>query len=107
MLKYNLRGRCLVFAMSDAASISRPSPWRLQFSLRLLLFAFTAFAIGFPIWYRWPYRETREQRDPATGKLWSTRIITWQRQWGGDRLLHGPEQMISGDITTTTNNVRG
>src|SRR5262245_14482809 len=95
--------------MSGADSKSRPRAWRLQFSLRLLLVAFTAFAIGFPIWYRWPYKETIEKRDPATGKLWSTRIITWQRQWGGGRLAHGPEQTIlgDGDITITKNNVQG
>ena len=32
---------------------------RLQFSLRVLLLAITAFAIGFPIWFRWPYRTER------------------------------------------------
>jgi hypothetical protein len=95
--------------MAEAALRARPRAWRLQFSLRLLIVAFTAFAIGFPIWYRWPYRETIEKRDPATGKLWSTRIITWQRQWGGERLAHGPEQTIldDGNITITMNNVQG
>lgn len=94
--------------MSEAAVTTRPRTWRLQFSLRVLLVAFTAFAIGFPIWYRWPYRETIEKRDPATGKLWSTRIITWQRQWGGERLPHGPEQNIlgDGDLTITMSTLR-
>jgi hypothetical protein len=92
--------------MSEAAFVTRPRVWRLQFSLRLLLLSFTAFAIGFPIWYRWPYRETVEQRDPA-GRLSSTRIITWQRQWGGDRLEHGIAQttrIVAGTpfITITT-----
>jgi len=35
---------------------------RLQFSLRLLMLALTAFAIGFPIWYRWPYQTVVEER---------------------------------------------
>jgi hypothetical protein len=87
--------------MTDNSSTSaRPRPYRLQFSLRLLLLAFTAFAIGFPIWYRWPYEETEEQRDSA-GKLEFKRITTWQRQWGGQRLMHGEYRAISGDLTTT------
>jgi hypothetical protein len=94
--------------MADAALPARPRGWRLQFSLRLLLVVLTVVAIGFPIWYRWPYRETTEQRDPASGKLEVTRIITWQRQWGGERLAHGPETTIHGDGTTVTdNNVQG
>src|SRR5262245_879759 len=94
--------------MDHVATSARPRTWRLQFSLRLMLVAITAFAIGFPIWYRWPYRETIERRDPATGKLWSTRIITWQRQWGGERLAQGPEQtLLDGGITITMNNVQG
>ncbi|MCI0358139.1 MAG: hypothetical protein L0211_06635 [Planctomycetaceae bacterium] len=56
-----------------------------RFSLRLLLIAFTAFAIGFPVWYRWPYQESQ----PA--KLKGSVVTTWQRQWGGGRLKHGPE----------------
>jgi hypothetical protein len=97
-----------VFAMSEPKNDLHPRPRRLQFSLRLLLLALTAFAIGFPIWYRWPYQEVTEQRDPATGKLWSTRTITWQRQWGGDRLAHGPETMVIADgRTITDHNVQG
>jgi hypothetical protein len=55
----------------------------------MLLAAFTAFAIGFPVWYRWPY----EEEDTAATKNNTAikRIITWQRQWGGGRLKHGPE----------------
>lgn len=57
---------------------------RLQFSLRLLLLAITAFAIGFPTWYRWPYQETK-------GDARASRTTTWQRQWGGGRWKHGRE----------------
>src|SRR5262245_11201972 len=75
---------------------------RLQFSLRLLLLAFTAFAIGFPIWYRWPYTE-EELRYPgkrdSTGQ-WKQdttkpplrRIVrTFRRTWGGGKVQEGPE----------------
>jgi hypothetical protein len=69
---------------------------RFQFSLRALLLAFTAVAIGFPIWYRWPYQET-ELRYPMTKgvpdrtKPPQHRIVTtWQRTWGGKREKHGP-----------------
>jgi len=79
---------------------------RLQFSLRLLLLAFTAFAIGFPIWYRWPYEETEEERDSA-GTVQFKRITTWQRQWGGQRLMHGELRGVAGDLTTTSNFSRG
>src|SRR5438874_5953770 len=102
MLKHNLRGRYLGFVMSDAATVSRPRVWRLQFSLRLLLLALTAFAIGFPIWYRWPYVESGPSASMA-----SERTITWQRQWGGGRLRHGPEITKSGGITSTVNYRRG
>jgi len=85
---------------------ARPRALRLQFSLRLLLLAFTAFAVGFPIWYRWPYEETEEQRDSA-GTVQFKRITTWQRQWGGQRLMHGEYRAISGDLTTTSNFSRG
>src|SRR6187455_2826305 len=89
---------------------SRPR-WRwprLQFSLRLLLLAFTAFAIGFPIWYRWPYEETTVQKDP-TGAAVATRRSTVQRQWGGGRLPHGPNRLIlsPGDVEVTEHYVHG
>ena len=60
---------------------------RLQFSLRLLLLALTAFAIGFPIWYRWPFEETDYQYPggdktrPPMGKS----VKTWRRSWGGGK----------------------
>src|SRR5262245_6824941 len=84
-----------------------PSPLsrrsRLQFSLRLLLAVFTAFAIGFPIWYRWPYEEvevvypkTRSVgeaimtlREPDKTQPPDCRITnTWQRNWGSLRPSH-------------------
>jgi hypothetical protein len=80
--------------LANSSATSRPHrSWlRLQFSLRLLLIAFTGFAIGFPIWYRWPYEETE---STATKQ----RITTWQRQWGGGRLKNGPARQISGGVT--------
>src|SRR3954468_608170 len=99
--------------MSDATAIARPRPWRLQFSLRLLLFAFTAFAIGFPIWYRWPYRETIVNRFPTgpvgapTGTDESTNVTTWQRQWSGGKLKHGPEKIFFHNCVFTTPYLNG
>jgi hypothetical protein len=65
----------------------------LRFSLRVLLVAFTLFAIGFPIWYRWPYEEEDKglALERARGSTNAKRISTWQRQWGGGRKKHGPE----------------
>jgi hypothetical protein len=82
--------------MSDATNhpLARPRWLRLQFSLRLLLLAVTAFAIGFPIWYRWPYEEV-EILIPGGG---AKRVITWQRQWGGGRLKHGPETLTQREL---------
>jgi hypothetical protein len=80
---------------------------RLQFSLRLLLLGLTAFAIGFPIWYRWPYQTVVEERDPKTGKVITTRASTWQRQWGAPPLRHGPERFEAGNMVAVTNYVRG
>src|SRR5947207_15558420 len=74
----------------SASSTARPRAWRLQFSLRLLLLALTAFAIGFPIWYRWPYEEAID--NPAGASL----ITTWQRQWGGSRVKHGLARLVAG-----------
>src|SRR5438034_4361549 len=95
----------------QTSSALRPRATRLQFSLRLLLLAITAFAIGFPIWYRWPYQEVREERDPVTGAVTSKMIVHWQRQWGGDRLLHGKEERHyfwgGGAIVITEHYVRG
>jgi len=78
--------------MIDALPATRPRVWRLQFSLRVFLLAFTAFAVGFPVWYRWPYEEVAQESPPGSPNL-LRRITTWQRQWGGNRLKHGWERM--------------
>src|SRR5262245_49702478 len=74
---------------------------RPRFSLRVLLIALTVFAIGFPIWYRWPYGETEmiyrqvggipNNTLPPLGRI----VKIWQRQWGGGRLQHGPMTVYS------------
>jgi hypothetical protein len=90
--------------MATASSIARPRPWRLQFSLRLFLLAVLAFAIGFPVWYRWPYEEV----EPLTGGgPGATRTTTWQRKWGGGRWKHGPEVSRHGPATETFTYQRG
>jgi len=68
-----------------APPANRPARLRPRYSLRVLLVAFTAFAIGFPIWYRWPYEEV--ERGAQSPDL--VAITSWQRQWGGGRLKHG------------------
>jgi hypothetical protein len=60
--------------MTNLRSWLRP-----RFSLRLLLLGVTAFAIGFPIWWRWPYQEQIPTNAVDC-------VITWQRQWGGGRI---------------------
>jgi len=80
-----------------------------RFSLRVMLAAFTIVAIGFPIWYRWPYEE---EEDFSNTKLLIPRIVTtWQRQWGGGRLRHGPETTYRADgskqhVTNYANGLR-
>jgi len=79
--------------MTASSPAPKPRRWRLQFSLRLLLLAFTAFAIGFPIWYRWPYEETEPisfSDDPFAQPVGSV-TRTWQRTWGGGRVQAGRE----------------
>jgi hypothetical protein len=70
-------------------SLARRS--RLQFSLRLLLLGLTTFAIGFPIWYRWPYEETEVVYfgSDKTSKPMGTITRTWQRKWGGGKVQSG------------------
>ena len=82
--------------------MTHPRASRLQFSLRLLLLAFTAFAIGFPIWYRWPFEVVTEERDSVTGVVQSRRVSTWQRQWGGSRVPHGPTRYTYRDLVVTS-----
>jgi hypothetical protein len=77
----------------ETAPTKRRSWLRPRFSLRAALLTFTAFAVGFPIWWRWPYEETEVYIEDA-GSTPVTRITSWQRQWGGGRLKHGPEREI-------------
>ena len=79
--------------MTATSPAPKPRRSRLQFSLRLLLLAFTAFAVGFPIWYRWPFEETNEfDLDPfATGSGTTTITRTWRRTWGGGKIQSGRE----------------
>jgi len=93
-------------AMPDSLA-PKPRRSRLQFSLRLLLLAFTAFAIGFPIWYRWPYREEeiryyQKNGQPDPSRINARIVATWQRQWGGGKKQHGPCWVWreSGDVRT-------
>jgi hypothetical protein len=91
-----------------SAPHQRNAKSRFQFSLRLLLLAFTGFAIGFPIWYRWPYEESLRETLPD-GTLAFTRTVIWQRQWGGGRLMHGDEVRVfpPGDVVVTSHYVHG
>jgi len=91
------------------ATEPKPRSWlRPRFSLRVLLLAFTAFAVGFPIWYRWPYEEWHVPSGNGGG-IPITRVTTWQRQWGGSVVQHGPERSLCAGKTvslTTYNNGR-
>jgi hypothetical protein len=90
-----------------ATAANTPRSWlRPRFSLRVLLLAVTAFAIGFPIWYRWPYEEVEQLPSSFRGipSVDEKRATTWQRQWGGSRLKHGPERhLVNGKTQTETN----
>lgn len=99
--------------MTAAAPAPRRLP--LRFSLRVLLLAVTAFAVGFPIWYRWPYEEEQVSwAKDATGKddhsrpPDARRVKTWQRQWGSGRLQHGEERYyIGGKLVELTSYATG
>jgi len=52
--------------------------------------AFTAVAIGFPVWYRWPYEEESQIIETGVGVV-ERRVTTWQRKWGGGRWKHGEQ----------------
>jgi hypothetical protein len=70
------------------AAPSSRRPLAVRSSLRMLLLALTAFAIGFPIWYRWPYEERVDEPEYRNlADYWHA--ATWQRQWGGGRIRHG------------------
>jgi hypothetical protein len=99
---------------ASAISPARRSGFALRFSLRVLLIAFTAFAIGFPVWYRWPYTEEEplyyvRNGKPAKSLPTKGRIVaTWQRQWGGGRAKHGPEWVYAdGKLKSLSHYLRG
>ena len=74
------------------AAVARHRWWLPRFSLRFLLAAVSAFGIGFPLWYRWPYEERIEAHsDPYCGFRYGAIATTWQRQWGGGRVKQGWE----------------
>jgi len=94
--------------MTTSAIAPAPRPRRqlFQFSLRFLLVAFTAFAIAFSVWYRWPYEEIVSQTNSDGSHV--QRITTWQRQWGGGRLKHGVDRLIvDGSLLESTTYDRG
>jgi hypothetical protein len=70
------------------------------------LLAVTAFAIGFPIWYRWPYEEEKIQEVSRSGKterVGTGQFTTWRREWGGGRTKHGRErQFTQGKLISVT-----
>jgi hypothetical protein len=82
-------------APDDSTAQPKVARSRFQFSLRVLLAAFTLFAIGFPIWYRWPFTEAKVQYPIVGGKPDKSKppirktIVTWQRTWGGGKLRNG------------------
>lgn len=86
--------------MAKANEVPWPRRWRLQFSLRLFLLAVLAFAVGFPLWYRWPYEEFKVEGTTRT-------TTTWQRQWGGGRLKHGPQTQVQSTYTWVTSYSQG
>jgi len=77
---------------------------RPRFSLRAFLLTFTAFAIGFPMWYRWPYEEV-ESRGKTNSSLEAV-VTTWQRQWGGMRQKHGEERLTIDGVAYETTTYR-
>jgi hypothetical protein len=97
-----------------------PRRWlpRPQFSLRLLLLAVTAFAIGFPVWYQWPIEEVTLEYPRISARLGSRSVLiedkksppirrtvtTWRRSWGKDKVKHGPKRyylLDSGHVFVT------
>lgn len=92
--------------MTASPPTTLPRRWHLQFSLRLLLLALTAFAIAFPIGYRWPYEEEQLRSQPGATPI-VKKITTWQRQWGGGRRKHGAERVVAGDKIIESVTYRG
>jgi hypothetical protein len=85
--------------------IPRRRSWLLpRFSLRVLLLAFTAFAVGFPVWFRRPYEEV-ELRDKVNASQFAI-IRTWQRKWGGERRQHGEERWTVDGVSYQTTTYR-
>ena len=81
------------------------SRFALRFSLRMLLIVFTAFAVGFPIWYRWPDEEEEAHSVKVQGYR---QVTTWQRKWGGGRWMHGPKyRSLNGNVTSLETYRRG
>jgi hypothetical protein len=81
----------------------------LRFSLRVLLLAVTAFAIGFPIWYRWPYEEDVIQKptgDPLAAPGEFRTITTWQRNWSAPRKRHGTTRILRNGVTSSVSTYR-
>jgi hypothetical protein len=85
--------------MANANATAARPPWRMRFSLRRLLLLATAFAIAFPVWYRWPHEEVEYgyptrwispvARTPDKSKPPTSRTVkTWQRTWGSLRPQH-------------------
>jgi hypothetical protein len=96
---------------AEAPPTPRRTWYRPRFSLRLLLIAFTLFAIGFPVWYRWPYK-VREVQYPYVGNRpdptkppESITTASMQRVWGKEPVKDGPQvtrySLPNGQGTTT------
>lgn len=81
---------------ANKPAVQRPRRLRPQFSLRVLLLLLTLFAIGFPVWYVWPYtdREVHYEMGP-TGKPDKTKlpigetVTSMKRVIGGKPVKHG------------------
>jgi hypothetical protein len=94
--------------MATATEPKRRRSWlRPRFSLRTALLALTAFGVGFPVWYRWPYQEVEILSPSGFGRpVGEKRITTWQRQWGGGKRKHGSERRLRDGQTMTQTNYR-
>jgi hypothetical protein len=91
-------------ADSQAQAEGRFCRLRPRYSLRTLLIAVTAFAIGFPLWCRWPIREAKLEYPRVTKQVGprfievedktappvSRTVTTWRRHWGKGHVKSGP-----------------